>query len=93
MDLEVFIKDEDLEMRTPLRSTFSPSELDSSDGGNQDDDAEIEVINDQSGRVTNVSVYDLNSQDGQRNNSRLKSHETGDERDLVTDSRLQKFAS
>lgn len=34
MDMEVFIQDEDLEMRTPLRSTFSPSELDSSDDGN-----------------------------------------------------------
>ena len=37
MDLEVFIKDEDLEIRTPLRSQFSPSELESSEHDDEDE--------------------------------------------------------
>ena len=54
MDLEVFIKDEDLELRTPLRSQFSPSDLESS----EHEDSENEKVNqEESGRQTNVSVY------------------------------------
>ena len=99
MDLEVFIKDEDLEIRTPLHQ-LSNSDLESS-MHDQDEEQNREPPNskkNESGRQTNVSVYELNSQDGQRNkqNSRLKSHnETGadDDLNMVTDSRLHKFAS
>ena len=47
MDLEVFIKDEDLEIRTPLRSQFSPSELESSEHDNSEDE---KVNQEESGR-------------------------------------------
>ena len=57
MDLEVLIKDEDLEMRTPLRSQFSPSELESSENENEENNDSEERNLHTSGRQTNVSVY------------------------------------
>ena len=70
MDLGVIIKDEDLEARTPLRSHFS-SDFGSSEHGNEE-------VENATGRQTNVSIYQITSQDGQRSSRLRKHHETAE---------------